>query len=89
MKIFMASFGTETNVFAPMPTGWEDFEECYFYRHDTLSQPSKLFNSPMHLWNKRAQEDGHEVICSLSTFAHACRYYGSTCLRGTKRHGSR
>ena len=69
MKIFMASFGTETNVFAPMPTGWEDFEECYFYRHDTLSQPSKLFNSPMHLWNKRAQEDGHEVICSLSTFA--------------------
>jgi len=69
MKIFMASFGTETNVFAPMPTGWEDFKECYFYRHDTLSQPPKLFNSPMHLWNNRAQKDGHEVICSLSTFA--------------------
>jgi microcystin degradation protein MlrC len=69
MRIFIASFGTETNVFSPLPTGRQDFIDTYFFRDDALSRPPMMFGSPLHVWNKRAQSEGHEIICSISTFA--------------------
>jgi len=69
MRIFVASFGTETNVFSPLPTGKQDFTDTYFFRDGGLSQPPVIFNVPLHIWNRRAQEDGHELISSIATFA--------------------
>ena len=69
MRIFIASFGTETNVFSPLPTGRDDFLNTYFYRNDALKHGPLPFNSPLHIWKQQADIDGHDIICSISTFA--------------------
>lgn len=69
MRIFVASFGTETNVFSPLPTGQQDFEKTYYFRDNVFDFPPLPFNSPLHVWKTRAEADGHEIIHSISTFA--------------------
>lgn len=69
MRVFVASFGTESNVFSPLPTGRQDFIDTYFFRDGGLDRSPVLFNSPLHVWKRRAEEEGHEFISSLATFA--------------------
>lgn len=69
MRIFVACFGTETNVFSPLPTGRQDFLDTYYFRDNVFDYPPLPFNSALHLWKARAEAEGHELIHSIATFA--------------------
>jgi microcystin degradation protein MlrC len=69
MKIFAATFATETNTWAVVPTGRVDFERYGVYRGDGSTRSTDgigIFHA--HL-KKLASADGHSVIESLTAFA--------------------
>ena len=68
MKIFIAGLATETNTFAPLPTGRAAFLADYARRDGTRNPPS-LSNIGLKAWRAMAEADGHAVVESLSTFA--------------------
>ncbi|MCJ2014502.1 M81 family metallopeptidase [Methylobacterium sp. J-076] len=76
MKIFIAGLATETNTFAPLPTGRAAFLADYSRRDGTRAPPS-LSNIGLKAWRELAEADGHTVVESLSTFAQP----GGTTLR--------
>jgi microcystin degradation protein MlrC len=69
MKLFTACLATETNTFAPVPTGTREFEQCYLARGGDYPEPYNMFAVPMMTWRKRAGERGWQVTESLCTFA--------------------
>ena len=69
MKLFTACLATETNTFAPLPTGTRSFEECYLARGGDYHEPINMFAVPLVTWRKRARERGWQVVESLCTFA--------------------
>jgi len=68
LKIFIAGLATETNTFAPLPTGRAAFLADYSRRDGTRAPPS-LSNIGLKAWREMAEADGHEVSESISTFA--------------------
>ncbi|MFC6792515.1 M81 family metallopeptidase [Methylobacterium komagatae] len=68
MKIFIAGLATETNTFAPLPTGRAAFLADYSRREGTAAPPA-LSNIGLKAWREMGEADGHEVIESISTFA--------------------
>jgi microcystin degradation protein MlrC len=67
LRIFIAALFTETNTFAPFPTGRTGFEEYGIVRTgSTEGGPMAL---GMGVYRKLAEADGHEVIESISCFA--------------------
>lgn len=69
MKIFAATFATETNTFAVVPTGRIDFEAYGVYRGDGSVQNPKgigVFHAELQ---KLAAADGHELVESIAAFA--------------------
>lgn len=68
MRIFAAGIATETNTFAPLPTGMEDFQ--ILRREDMLAgridHPSLDLSA---VWGKAAQAQGHELVCGLTAWA--------------------
>ncbi|WP_375460373.1 M81 family metallopeptidase [uncultured Enterovirga sp.] len=77
MKLFIATLATETNTFAPLPTGRKAFFEREYFRDDGSRHPPRIGNIPLIAWRELAERDGHEVAESLSTFAQP----GGTTLR--------
>ena len=69
MKVFIASLGTGTNSFSPIPTGFAAFSEACLYHGDGSSQQPVYFLPVMALWRRLAEEDGCTVTESLSAFA--------------------
>jgi len=68
MRIFIASLGTETNTFSPLPTGRQTFEETLVARE--ASRHADHFAAlPARTWRRLAEADGHTVVESLSAFA--------------------
>lgn len=67
-KIFIAGLATETNTFAPLPTGRGAFLADYARRDGSRAAP-RLSNIGLKAWRAMAEADGHEVVESLSTFA--------------------
>lgn len=67
MRIFIAALFTETNTFAPFPTGRTGFEEYGINREGSTSGGPMALG--MGVYRKLAETDGHEVIESLSCFA--------------------
>jgi microcystin degradation protein MlrC len=76
LKIFIAGLATETNTFAPLPTGRSAFLADYSRRDGTRAPPA-LSNIGLKAWRELAEAGGHEVVESLSTFAQP----GGTTLR--------
>lgn len=69
MKIFVATFATETNTSAVVPTGRVDFEAYGVYRGDGSIKAAEAMGG-FHAEIKRlAAADGHTVIESLTAFA--------------------
>lgn len=69
MKLFIAQFETETNTFAPMPTGWEGFREFGLRRGDgSLVEPAGIGCYLAEI-RAMAEADGHEVVESVCTGA--------------------
>lgn len=79
MKAFIASVVTETNTFAPFPTGEESFA-AYGLRKDTSRDPTGSHSEPLKVFRERAEVAGHDVVESLCAFAQPsgktlCRVY--------------
>lgn len=68
MKVLISGLATETNSFAPIPTGFHSFEESFVSRQGT-SEPPNLFSAPLHEWRKASEARGWEVVESLCAFA--------------------
>lgn len=69
MRIFTAGLATETNTFAPWPTGLAGFEESGICRGDASKSPTSMLGPAAHLFRERAAEDGHEFVEGLFAFA--------------------
>jgi microcystin degradation protein MlrC len=68
MKVLIAGIATETNTFAPIPTGQISFEETFVSRKAT-SQTPNLFSAPLHEWRRMAEARDWQVVESLCAFA--------------------
>jgi microcystin degradation protein MlrC len=68
VKLFLAGLATETNTFAPLPTGRPAFLADYA-RRDGSRRPPSLSNLGTREWRRLAEADGHAVVESLTTFA--------------------
>jgi len=69
MKLFMAGLATETNTWAPIPTGREAFMGHRYFRHDASRQPPGWGNLAMRVWRGRAEADGIDIAESLAAAA--------------------
>jgi microcystin degradation protein MlrC len=66
MRIFVAGLITETNTFAPWPTGRRGFEEYGFFRGDAGRSDSDIETALIaRLWRDLAARDGHEIVESI------------------------
>ncbi len=69
MKLFIANLGTETNTFAPMPTGYANFAETYLVRGGDHGDTPNVSATPLIIFRQKAEQRGWEVVESLCTFA--------------------
>ncbi|MGH8031079.1 MAG: M81 family metallopeptidase [Luteimonas sp.] len=67
MRVFIASLATETNTFAPFPTGISGFEEYGIVRDAARAQG--LWSGPMRAFRTLSQAAGYAVVESLSASA--------------------
>ncbi|MBM3558025.1 MAG: M81 family metallopeptidase, partial [Alphaproteobacteria bacterium] len=70
MRVYTASLGTETNTFAPIPTGYQTFIDTFVFepgQHPT-DMPTP-FTGPLWAARLRAKEKNWEVIEGFCAFA--------------------
>lgn len=82
MKVFIASLGTETNTFSPIPTALRTFEQTMLFRGDATQHPPMLFSEALHVWRKAAEARGMTVVESVAAFARP----GGVCVRDAYEH---
>jgi len=69
MKVFSATLATETNIFAPMPTGLEAFEARGIFAAGEHPDAPTLFTGPLWAARLRAQALGLTLAEGLCAFA--------------------
>jgi microcystin degradation protein MlrC len=69
IRAFIAGLGTETNVYAPFPTGRRAFETFEFYRGDASRHPATMFSGPLHIWRQEGEARGWTICEGLLAFA--------------------
>lgn len=69
LKIFVASFGTESNTFATYPASLSNFREGMWCNGDIVNEPPSPWSGPAKLWLNQANQRGWEVCEGLHTFA--------------------
>jgi microcystin degradation protein MlrC len=69
MKLFIAGLDTETNTFAPIPTGRRAFADGFIAHGDATRQPENYCSAQLNVWRRRAEERGWDVAESLCAFA--------------------
>ncbi|MDQ0396394.1 M81 family metallopeptidase [Labrys monachus] len=69
MRIFTASFATETNTFSPVPTDRASFEMAFYAPPGQHPETPTLCSSPMVVLRRRAQEEGFTLIEGTATWA--------------------
>lgn len=69
MRIFTASFATETNTFSPVPTDRASFEMAFYAAPGKHPETPTLCSSPMVALRKRAAAEGLTVIEGTATWA--------------------
>jgi len=62
MRVFAGTLATETNTFAPMPTGISAFKERGYYPAGTHPDHMSLFAGPLWVARQRAAQYGWTVI---------------------------
>ncbi|MCA3846249.1 MAG: M81 family metallopeptidase, partial [Burkholderia sp.] len=65
MKIFTAQLSTETNTFAPCPTGWGGFEEFTIFHGDASVREPDGVGHVLAEVRRLAEGDGHEIVEGL------------------------
>lgn len=69
MRIFAAGISTETNTFAPWPTGLRGFEEGGLYRGDASRVDNGTNGLVARLYTELAAKDGYELVEGLFAIA--------------------
>ncbi len=69
MRLFIAGLETETNTFAPWPTGARAFAEGGLWRGDASAGGDAPENLVARLWRDLAAHDGHELVESVFAVA--------------------
>ena len=69
MKIFMAALDTETNTFAPLPTGALAFAEGFVAHGNATSLPENYCSAQLYVWRRRAEAMRWDVAESLCAYA--------------------
>jgi len=69
MRLFIATFGTETSTFASFPTAIADFRDDLWSEGAIETLPPSPATGPAQLWLRRARAAGWEVVQSLHAFA--------------------
>lgn len=67
--IFIASLGTETNTFSPVPTGLSSFEEMRISRGNGSISNARGVGGFLRPYRQLAEADGRLVVESISAFA--------------------
>jgi len=70
MRLFTASLATETNSFAPMPTGMQAFRDGWFYPAGQHPDEPTLFAGPLWAARLRGRERGWTVVEGLVAAAY-------------------
>lgn len=68
MKLLVAGLFNESNTFSPIPAGRKAFE-AYMVTRTPTAEPSVHFTAPLHIWRKRGEALGWEVVDSLAAWA--------------------
>jgi len=66
MKLFTAGVATESNTFAPMPTGLDDYT---VFRGAPPEERPTSFTQPFLVWRRLAAARGFDVVTSLGASA--------------------
>lgn len=69
MKLFIAGFDTETNTFAPIPTGYRNFADAFLAHGDATRQPLNYCSNQLAVWRRLAEARGWDVAEGLCTYA--------------------
>ena len=69
MRVFTATLGTETNTFAPMPTGIGSFKDGIWYPGGEHPPRMTAFSAPLFVAREKCAELGWELREGLVTFA--------------------
>lgn len=70
MRIFIATFGTETNTFSPIMTGRSAFMgDRDWFRNGATDYPTTMASVPLKAWRQLAEAEGHEIVESVCSFA--------------------
>jgi len=69
MRLFMGLLATETNSFAPIPTGWAAFRDGGIAHDDASSRPESTIGVMLAEWRRLAEGDGIDVIEGLAASA--------------------
>jgi microcystin degradation protein MlrC len=69
MKLFMAALDTETNTYAPLPTGARAFAEGFVAHGNATSLPENYCSAQLYVWRRRAEALGWTVAESLCAYA--------------------
>ncbi|MFS2107353.1 M81 family metallopeptidase [Ralstonia sp. Ralssp135] len=62
MKLFTAQLATETNTFAPCPTGWGGFQESGIFHGDASQRAPQGMGFALAEVRRLAERDGHEIV---------------------------
>ncbi|MBN4668958.1 M81 family metallopeptidase, partial [Pandoraea nosoerga] len=60
--LFTAQLSTETNTFAPCPTGWGGFEESGIFHGDASLRAPQGMGFALAEARRLAERDGHEIV---------------------------
>jgi microcystin degradation protein MlrC len=69
MRMFVASFATETNTFAPLPVDRAAFERAFYARPGEHPDTPTLCSAPVIAARRRAAREGFTLIEGTCTFA--------------------
>jgi len=69
MKMFMAALDTETNTFAPLPTGALAFAEGFVAHGNATSLPENYCSAQLYVRRRRAEALGWDIVESLCAYA--------------------
>ncbi|HLW92961.1 MAG TPA: M81 family metallopeptidase [Roseiarcus sp.] len=69
MRIFAASFATETNTFSPVPTDRASFERAFYAGPGRHPEAPTLCSAPMVALRRRAREEGFTLIEGTAAWA--------------------
>ncbi|MGA2551629.1 MAG: M81 family metallopeptidase [Burkholderiaceae bacterium] len=62
MRVFSGSLATETNTFAPMPTGLSSFKDRGYYRAGEHPNRLTMFSGPLWAARQRGREKGWDLV---------------------------